>query len=257
MGVYAVIAEWPLTAQFKYLSTEAEMKKTSMLRIPILIGTAALLVSLVGCASTSSGPETSQADAAQAVMQEQTGHQAAAAGSAVIPAAPGAEHATHGAAASAKPTASAPPAAGDAAAHHPAPQGSPDKAAADSSKPAMAGMTMPDNSMMMANMEEMKALMARIKATKDPAERKRLMSAHHAKMEKHMMMMKDMDMKMMKMMKDGKCPMMQMMAAGKDSGGMMDMMSMCSQMMQNKAAMSHGMMEQMLDAQEQLLKMIK
>ena len=231
------------------------MKKTAMLRTRMLIGAAALLFSLVGCASTPSGQDVSQPAVSQAKTAEQGGHQAAGAKSAVVPAAPETEHSTHDAAAPAGPTASAPAAAGAVAAHHPAPQAGPDNVAADSSKPAMAGMAMPDNSMMMANMEEMKTLMARIKTTKDPADKKRLMSAHHAKMKKHMMMMKDMDMKMMKMMmKDGKCPMMQMMTAGKDNKAMMDTMPMCSRMMQDKAAMSHGMMEQMLDVQEQLLK---
>ncbi len=201
------------------------MKKTLILRTGILIGAAALLFSLAGCASTASEQDASKPAISQTTVDEHAQHEAAKAGST---------------------TATPAIAASEASAHHPADS---------SSKPEMEGMVIPDKSMMMANMEEMKVLMAKIRAIKDPAERKILMSEHHAMMKKHMMMMEHMDMKMMEMMKDGKCPMMQMMSAGKDNKSMMDMTPMCSQMMQDKAAMSHAMMEQMLDAQEQLLKM--
>lgn len=115
------------------------------------------------------------------------------------------------------------------------------------------------NEAMMTQMKTMHAQMEKIKATKDSAERKKLMHEHLAAMASGMKMMREMDGKMM--MKSGKCPMMMKMmsSSGEQNSmeGMMDDMAMCHQMMQQKADMDHSMMEQIIESQEQLLDMQK
>lgn len=140
--------------------------------------------------------------------------------------------------------------------------------ASGDSQPAPAGHDMSQmgemnkqNEAMMTQMNTMRAQMEKIKATKDPVERKKLMREHMTAMGSGMKMMREMDDKMMTMMmKSGKCPMMEMMSSPQGQAGthgMMGDMAMCHQMMRQKADMNHGMMEQIIESQEQLLDMQK
>jgi hypothetical protein len=102
-------------------------------------------------------------------------------------------------------------------------------------------------------MDAMREQMAKIRATTDPAERQRLMSAHRAAMREHMKMMRG-------MMEQGECPMMSNESAPKD-GGMMSGGKMKGKMggmkgeksqghqcpMMSHMQMMQGMMEQMMD----------
>lgn len=114
---------------------------------------------------------------------------------------------------------------------------------------------------MMAHMKSMQVLMEKINATQNPNERKKLMHEHMTAMASGMKMMREMDGKMMMgMMKSGKCPMMEMMSTPQgqtEMKGKMGDMTMCHQMMQQKADMNHSMMEQIIKSQEQLLNLTK
>jgi hypothetical protein len=167
----------------------------------------------------------------------------------VAPQATATEHADH---ATAQP---ATPAAYDHASH-----GATKSAAAGHDMAQMNGMGDMDkqNESMMMHMKTMQAQMEKIKATDNPAERKTLMKDHMAAMKSGMKMMREMDGKMM--MKSGDCPMMKMMSSPKEQDGMKGMpddMAMCHNMMQQKADMNHGMMEQIIESNEQLLDMSK
>jgi hypothetical protein len=118
----------------------------------------------------------------------------------------------------------------------------------------------PQEEAMAANMKNMQTLMEKIKATENTAERKQLMAEHMAAMASGMKMMRDMDGKMMMgMMKSGQCPMMEMMSSPQgghaEMKGMMGDMSKCHTMMQKKKEMNHAMMEQLVESQQQLLKL--
>ncbi|MBI5751859.1 MAG: hypothetical protein HZA59_06905 [Hydrogenophilales bacterium] len=89
-------------------------------------------------------------------------------------------------------------------------------------------------------MKQAQALMGKLRDTKDPAERKKLMQQHTQAMRDTMDMMRGMKMGM-GMMGQGKEP-------GK-TGGMMPM----HQMMEERMGMMQMMMEQMLERQEMLM----
>lgn len=112
---------------------------------------------------------------------------------------------------------------------------------------------------MAVHVQEMQALMEKINATDNSAERKQLMAQHMAMMASGMKMMRELDSAMMaEMMKSGKCPMMEMMSSpqGREGmKGMMDTMPMCHGMMQKKAERNYSMMEQIIESQKQLLKL--
>ena len=103
--------------------------------------------------------------------------------------------------------------------------------------------------------------MEKIDATKNPTERKKLMHEHMTAMASGIQMMREKDDKMMMgMMKSGKCPMMEMMSTPQEQAGMkekMGNMTMCHQMMQEKADLNHSMMEQIIKSQEPLLNLSK
>ncbi len=90
-------------------------------------------------------------------------------------------------------------------------------------------------------MQQAQALMAKLRETKDPAERQRLMREHTQAMRDTMGMMRGMKM--------GMCQGMGMMGGGQGMGMMMDM----HQMMEAQMGMMQMMMEQMLDRQEMLM----
>src|SRR3990167_10619549 len=105
-------------------------------------------------------------------------------------------------------------------------------------------------------MKQAQALMAKLRETKDPAERRKLMREHAQVMRDTMGMMREMKMGMMGggqgmgMMGGGQG--MGMMGQGKGqakTGGMMPM----HQMMEDRMEMMQMMMEQMLDRQEMLM----
>jgi len=93
---------------------------------------------------------------------------------------------------------------------------------------------------MHGNMQKMQEQMATIHATKDSAERQRLMAEHRAAMRSQMQTMHG-------MMSEGACPMMAS-AQGKKHGGMMGKdkdQHQCPMMAHMKTM--HGMMEQMME----------
>ena len=145
--------------------------------------------------------------------------------------------------------------AGHDASHNAAPPGDSQPAPAGHDMSQMSGMgdMNKHNEAMMKQMKTMRVQMEKIKATENPAERKRLLKEHMAGMKSGMKMMQEMDGKMM--MKSGDSPMMKVMSS-KEQGsmkGMPDDMAMCHQMMQQNAEMNHSMMEQIIESQEQLL----
>jgi len=96
-------------------------------------------------------------------------------------------------------------------------------------------------------MKQAQALMGKLRDTKDPAERKKLMQQHTQAMRDTMGMMRGMKMDMM-----GGGQGMGMMGQGKgqaQTGGMMDM----HQMMEERMGMMQMMMEQMFERQEMLM----
>jgi len=95
-------------------------------------------------------------------------------------------------------------------------------------------------------MKQAQALMVKLRETKDPAERQRLMREHTQAMRDTMGMMRGMKMGM-----DG-CQGMGMMGGGQGMG-MMGMMMDMHQMMEAHMGMMHMMMEQMVDRQEMLM----
>lgn len=143
-------------------------------------------------------------------------------------------------------------------AHHPEQGGTP----AVKSAPDKAMSSGAADAQMVKAQERMKqaqALMARLRESKDPAERKRLMQEHMQAMRDTMGMMRGMKMGMMMgggqgmgMMGGGQG--MGMMGGGQGkgpakSGGMMPM----HQMMEDRMEMMQMMMEQMLERQEMLM----
>jgi hypothetical protein len=157
----------------------------------------------------------------------------------------------------------APPAAehADHASHGAAPPTDQPAAHAGHDMGQMAGMDgmKQQEEAMAAHMKNMQALMEKISATENPAERKQLMAEHLAAMASGMKMMREMDDAMMKgMMKSGKCPMMEMMSSPQEHAGMKGMMGdmpMCHTMMEKKAERNYSMMEQLIESQKQLLKL--
>ncbi len=153
-----------------------------------------------------------------------------------------ADHASHGAA---EPTAQppAPPAAG----HDMSQMG------------GMEDMKQQEDAMA-THMKAMQTLMEKINATENPAERKQLLAEYMAAMASGIKMMREMDHKMMMgMMQPGKCPMMERMSSPQGHEGMQGMMGtmpMCHAMMQNKAERYYSMMEQIIESQKQLLKLV-
>jgi hypothetical protein len=117
----------------------------------------------------------------------------------------------------------------------------------------------PQEEAMAAHLKTMQAMMEKINATENPAERKKLIAEHLAAMASGVNMMREMDDKMMmSMMQSGKCPMMEMMASPQGHAGMQGMkgnMPMCHTMMQKKADRNFIMMEQIIESQKQLLKL--
>ena len=98
-------------------------------------------------------------------------------------------------------------------------------------------------------MKQAQALMGKLRGTKDPAERKKLMQQHTQAMRDTMDMMRGMK---MGMMGGGQGMGMDMMSQGKGqakTGGMMDM----HQMMEERMDMMQMMMEQMFERQEMLM----
>lgn len=98
-------------------------------------------------------------------------------------------------------------------------------------------------------MQQAQALMAKLRETRNPAERQKLMREHTQAMRDTMGMMRGMKMGM-----DG-CQGMGMMGGGQGMGmmGMMGMMMGMHQMMEEHMGMMQMMMEQMLDRQEMLM----
>ncbi len=143
--------------------------------------------------------------------------------------------------------------------HHPAKpaDSQPAPAGHDMSKMSGMGDMNKQDEAMMAHMKSMRAQMEKIKATENPAERKKLMQEHMAAMGSGMKMMREMD---GKMMQSGKCPMMEMMSSPQGHAGMKGMMgdmTKCHRMMQKKSDMHYDMMEQIIESQEQLLELSK
>lgn len=108
----------------------------------------------------------------------------------------------------------------------------------------------PDASMahMHANMQRMQEMMAKIHATKDPAERQRLMAEHRAAMRSHMQAMGGM--MGHGTMDEGSCSMMGSTSGGRGMarGGMMGGDSAQHQcQMMGHMQMMHGMMQQMME----------
>lgn len=107
---------------------------------------------------------------------------------------------------------------------------------------------------MHGNMQKMREHMAKIHATKDPAERQRLMAEHRAAMRSQMHAMRG-------MMNEGSCPMMGSMSGGQGmgrggmmggnmggkKGGMMGSAGQHQCAMMGHMQMMHGMMEQMME----------
>ena len=122
--------------------------------------------------------------------------------------------------------------------------------------PGMEQMQQMDEAMA-ARMNGLQTQMDAIAATRDPAERRRMLAAHLDALTQAIGLLREMDGQMMQsMMQDGKCPMMAMMAAPQGHAGMQDMMghmSMCRSMMQKKAARQYILLEQIVAAQKALL----
>jgi hypothetical protein len=119
-------------------------------------------------------------------------------------------------------------------------------------KPAM-GMDMGQQmSQMQQNMTAMQAQMARIRATTDPTERRKLMQAHMQAMQESMTAMRGMGGP--NMMGGGQRGGMAM-GDGKPTGGG-DMMQR-HQMMENRMSMMQMMMEQMLQHQQAMESMLE
>ena len=132
--------------------------------------------------------------------------------------------------------------------HHPEQGGTPASKSAPEkevqlSQPAAPGKAMSgtaDAQMVKAQerMKQAQALMAKLRESKDPVERKRLMQEHMQAMRDTMGMMRGMRMGMM---------------GGGQGMGMMGMMMDMHQMMEAHMGMMHMMMEQMVDRQEMLM----
>lgn len=119
-----------------------------------------------------------------------------------------------------------------------------------------------------AHMATLRSGMETIKASTNPEERKKLMIAHLAAMTQGLKMLQELGHGAM--MQGGMCPMMQKMQHGPGQGGMMmgqgcgkmgmgmghkgmAGMGMCHAMMQQKAELSNGLLEQLIEMQGQLL----
>lgn len=98
-------------------------------------------------------------------------------------------------------------------------------------------------------MKQARALMGKLRDTKDPAERKKLMRQHTQAMRETMDMMRGMQ---MGMMGGGQGMGMGMMGTGKGQAQMGGMMPM-HQMMEDRMEMMQMMMEQMFERQEMLM----
>lgn len=122
--------------------------------------------------------------------------------------------------------------------------------------PGMEQMQQMDEAMA-ARMNGLQTQMDAIAATKDPAERRRLLAAHLDALTQAIGLLREMDGKMMEgMMQNGKCPMMAMMSSPQGNAGMENMMghmTMCRSMMQKKAARQYILLEQIVAAQKALL----
>jgi hypothetical protein len=99
------------------------------------------------------------------------------------------------------------------------------------------------------HMKQARALMDKLRDTKDPAERKKLMRQHTQTMRETMDMMRNMP---MGMMGGGQGMGMGMMGTGKGQAPMGGMMPM-HQMMEDRMEMMQMMMEQMFERQEMLM----
>ena len=122
--------------------------------------------------------------------------------------------------------------------------------------PGMEQMQQMDEAMA-ARMNGLQTQMDAIAATRDPAERRRLLAAHLDALTQAISLLREMDGKMMEgMMQNGKCPMMEMMSSPQGKAGMENMMghmTMCRSMMQKKAARQYILLEQIVAAQKALL----
>ena len=156
------------------------------------------------------------------------------------------DHAVHGPAAT-EPAAADQAAPAQAAGH----QGH-----AMGSMPGMEEMQRRDEAMA-ARMNGLQTQMDAIAATRDPAERRRMLAAHLDALTQAIGLLREMDGKMMEgMMQNGKCPMMAMMSSPQGKAGMENMMghmTMCRSMMQKKAARQYILLEQIVAAQKALL----
>jgi hypothetical protein len=138
------------------------------------------------------------------------------------------------------------------AAHHPA-GAQPTPNAPQSSDQAKVPAAM---SRMQDNMKTMQELMAKVRSSKDPAERQQLMQEHMKAMHEQMDMMRGMRMGAGQMMGGDRMPggtgamSKDQGGASKDGGMMNHDMMMGRQMMQNRVDMMQMMMEQMLQHQE-------
>jgi hypothetical protein len=160
------------------------------------------------------------------------------------------DHAAHGAAATTNPTDQAGPA-------QPAPPrpGGHDGHAMGT-MPGMEQMQQMDEALA-ARMNDLQTQMDAIAATKDPAERRRMLAAHLDALTQAIGLLREMDGKMMEgMMQNNTCPMMAMMSSPQGQAGMQGMMGhmpMCRSMMQKKAARQYVLLEQIVAAQKALL----
>ena len=122
--------------------------------------------------------------------------------------------------------------------------------------PGMEQMQQMDEAMA-ARMNGLQTQMDAIAATRDPAERRRMLAAHLDALTQAISLLREMDGKMMEgMMQNGKCPMMEMMSSPQGKAGMENMMghrTMCRSMMQKKAARQYILLEQIVAAQKALL----
>lgn len=122
--------------------------------------------------------------------------------------------------------------------------------------PGMEQMQQMDEAMA-ARMNGLQTQMDAIAATRDPAERRRMLAAHLDALTQAIGLLREMDGKMMEgMMQNGKCPMMAMMSSPQGKAGMENMMghmTMCRSMMQKKAARQYILLEQIVAAQKALL----
>ena len=122
--------------------------------------------------------------------------------------------------------------------------------------PGMEQMQQMDEAMA-ARMNGLQTQMDAIAATRDPAERRRMLAAHLDALTQAIGLLREMDGKMMEgMMQNGKCPMTEMMSSPQGKAGMENMMghmTMCRSMMQKKAARQYILLEQIVAAQKALL----